>query len=84
LKSAADCASGAWIGTSGWSYDAWRDEFYAGVPRERWLAHYAWHFDAVEVNATFYHTLARATSPLARADAGAVPFRDQGPALRHA
>jgi len=45
------------IGTSGWTYDAWRDGFYAGVPRDRWLAHYARHFDAVEVNATFYHRL---------------------------
>jgi uncharacterized protein YecE (DUF72 family) len=47
----------AWIGTSGWTYDVWKDGFYAGVPRVRWLAHYARHFDAVEVNATFYHTL---------------------------
>jgi uncharacterized protein YecE (DUF72 family) len=47
----------AWIGTSGWTYDVWRDDFYAGVPRAQWLAHYARQFDAVEVNATFYHTL---------------------------
>ncbi len=45
-----------YIGTSGWAYDAWT-EFYAGVPHARWLAHYARHFDAVEVNATFYHRL---------------------------
>lgn len=49
------------IGTSGWTYDAWKDGFYAGVPRARWLAHYARHFDAVEVNATFYHRLRPAT-----------------------
>jgi uncharacterized protein YecE (DUF72 family) len=48
---------GLFIGTSGWAYDNWRDGFYAGVPRARWLAHYAQHFDAVEVNATFYHSL---------------------------
>lgn len=51
----------AWVGTSGWTYDGWRDGFYAGVPRARWLAHYARQFDAVEVNATFYHTLDPAT-----------------------
>lgn len=45
------------IGTSGWSYDEWKDGFYAGVPRKRWLEHYASRFDAVEVNATFYHSL---------------------------
>jgi uncharacterized protein YecE (DUF72 family) len=51
----------AWVGTSGWTYDVWKDGFYAGVPRAGWLAHYARHFDAVEVNATFYHTLTPAT-----------------------
>jgi uncharacterized protein YecE (DUF72 family) len=49
------------IGTSGWTYDAWADGFYAGVPRAKWLGHYARHFDAVEVNATFYHALKPAT-----------------------
>lgn len=49
------------IGTSGWAYDDWKDDFYAGVPRGRWLEHYATRFDAVEVNATFYHTLKLAT-----------------------
>lgn len=47
----------AYIGTSGWSYDVWRTGFYAGVPRRAWLAHYASQFNAVEVNATFYHAL---------------------------
>jgi uncharacterized protein YecE (DUF72 family) len=45
------------VGTSGWTYDDWRDGFYRGVPRSRWLEHYASVFDAVEVNATFYHAL---------------------------
>lgn len=49
------------IGTSGWSYDAWASGFYAGVPRTKWLAHYARHFDAVEVNATFHHAVKPAT-----------------------
>jgi len=49
--------SRVFVGTSGWTYDFWRDDFYAGVPRRAWLAHYATRFDAVEVNATFYHAL---------------------------
>lgn len=52
---------GVWIGTSGWAYPEWRAGFYAGIPRARWLAHYARHFPAVEVNATFYHSLRPAT-----------------------
>jgi len=51
----------AYIGTSGWTYDEWRDGLYAGVPRKEWLAHYASSFDAVEVNGTFYHLLPRRT-----------------------
>jgi uncharacterized protein YecE (DUF72 family) len=46
---------GLHIGTSGWDYPEWRDDFYAGVPRKNWLAHYAAHFSALEINATFYH-----------------------------
>jgi len=49
------------VGTSGWTYDAWRESFYAGVPRSAWLSHYAQFFRAVEVNATFYHQLKRNT-----------------------
>jgi uncharacterized protein YecE (DUF72 family) len=56
----------AFIGTSGWNYGDWKDDFYAGVPRKRWLAHYAQHFDAVEVNATFYHEARRSTFELWR------------------
>lgn len=43
------------VGTSGWNYDSWRDVVYpAGVPRTRWLGHYASMFDTVEVNSSFY------------------------------
>lgn len=49
------------VGTSGWTYEFWRESFYAGVPRRDWLAHYASQFDAVEVNASFYHALKPAT-----------------------
>ncbi|MCX7892665.1 MAG: DUF72 domain-containing protein [Burkholderiales bacterium] len=51
----------ALVGTSGWSYEGWRAGLYAGVPRARWLAHYASLFDSVEVNASFYHSLAPST-----------------------
>lgn len=43
-----------YIGTSGWNYDEWRDNFYAGVPRKDWLRHNARCFPAVEIDATFY------------------------------
>lgn len=44
------------VGTSGWSYDHWRDVLYPrGLPSRRWLAHYAETFDTVELNGSFYH-----------------------------
>jgi len=49
------------IGLSGWSYDEWKHGFYAGVKRRDWLAHYARHFPAVEINASFYGRLKPAT-----------------------
>lgn len=42
------------IGTSGWNYAEWRDDFYGRIPHEKWLSFYARHFNAVEVNTTFY------------------------------
>jgi uncharacterized protein YecE (DUF72 family) len=43
------------IGTSGWSYEHWRDAFYPhGLPAGRRLAHYVTRFDTVELNASFY------------------------------
>jgi uncharacterized protein YecE (DUF72 family) len=48
---------GMFIGTSGWTYKSWKPLLYRDVPRRRWLEHYATLFDAVEVNATFYHSL---------------------------
>jgi uncharacterized protein YecE (DUF72 family) len=49
------------IGTSGWAYEAWKEDFYAHVPRKQWLSYYATRFPAVEVNATFYHSLKSST-----------------------
>lgn len=43
------------VGTSGFSYPAWRGRFYpADVPPARMLAYYAGRFPTVEINATFY------------------------------
>ncbi len=44
----------AYIGTSGWNYDAWRESFYVGRPKKDWLGLCAGQFSALEVNATFY------------------------------
>ena len=43
------------IGTSGWHYEHWGGRFYPeGLPKSKWLQHYAKHFDTVEINNTFY------------------------------
>jgi uncharacterized protein YecE (DUF72 family) len=48
-----------YIGTSGYSYQDWRGAFYPkGVAQKDWLAYYAQHYPAVEVNATFYRPFA--------------------------
>jgi uncharacterized protein YecE (DUF72 family) len=49
-----------YIGTSGYSYPAWRNQFYpSGLPQKEWLSFYARHYNAVEVNATFYRPFAK-------------------------
>jgi uncharacterized protein YecE (DUF72 family) len=43
------------IGTSGYQYKHWKGLFYpADLPQKQWFAHYAKHFDTVEINNTFY------------------------------
>ena len=43
------------IGCSGWQYRHWRGSFYPPeLSQTRWFAHYALHFDTVEINNTFY------------------------------
>lgn len=50
------------IGTSGWSYDHWKGIFYPQrIGADAMLAHYAQHFDAVELNSTFYRLPAEST-----------------------
>jgi uncharacterized protein YecE (DUF72 family) len=43
-----------YIGTSGWRYDAWRENFYGDRPASEWLRFCAGKFTALEVDATFY------------------------------
>jgi uncharacterized protein YecE (DUF72 family) len=43
-----------YIGTSGWNYPHWRDDFYDGVSQRNWLQHNATFFNSVEINASFY------------------------------
>lgn len=54
-------ASSLRIGTSGWNYPAWKNGFYEGIPRRRWLAHAAETFNGLEVNGTFYREIKRST-----------------------
>jgi uncharacterized protein YecE (DUF72 family) len=43
------------IGISGYQYAHWRGVFYPeGIPKRRWFAHYAAHFDTEEIH-TFYY-----------------------------
>ncbi len=44
-----------YIGTSGWTYDHWKNIFYPGdLPKTKWFLHYCKYFRTVEINATFY------------------------------
>ena len=43
------------VGTSGWSYKAWKGSFYpADLPSDAMLGHYAGRLPAVEINNSFY------------------------------
>lgn len=43
------------IGTCGYDYAHWRGCFYPkALPRSKWFSHYADHFEAVEIDNTFY------------------------------
>ncbi len=44
----------AYIGTSGWNYKGWKDDFYQGIPQTRWLKHCGVKFTGIEINGTFY------------------------------
>lgn len=43
------------IGTSGWSYKHWKEDFYPkGLKQTEWLAFYVKSFDVTEINTSFY------------------------------
>jgi uncharacterized protein YecE (DUF72 family) len=45
------------IGTSGWSYKHWKENFYPKkLKTTDWLQYYGNAFETVEINSTFYHT----------------------------
>lgn len=51
-----------YIGTSGWTYPHWNGHFYPrDLPKNQWLNYYALHFNAVEINATFYRSFPEKT-----------------------
>jgi uncharacterized protein YecE (DUF72 family) len=43
-----------YVGTSGWQYDSWKEDFYEGAPKATWLERFAAQFPVVEVNNSFY------------------------------
>jgi uncharacterized protein YecE (DUF72 family) len=51
----------AYIGTSGWNYKTWRNGFYGDTPQKQWLHFCAEHFNAIEVNGTFYRLQPKST-----------------------
>ena len=44
------------LGTSGYSFDHWKDKFYKTKNSKNFLSEYSQHFKSVEVNNTFYKT----------------------------
>ncbi|MBN2425551.1 MAG: DUF72 domain-containing protein [Calditrichaceae bacterium] len=51
-----------YLGTSGWSYKDWQGPFYPQeMNSKNYLNHYAMHFDAVEIDSTFYGIPRRST-----------------------
>ena len=54
--------SAAYIGTSGWSYEHWREGFYpSDISNEKMLEFYLQQFNSVEINNSFYHLPAIST-----------------------
>lgn len=50
-----------YIGTCGWSYDHWKDNFYKDIAKKNWLQFYTEKFSAIEINSTFYRLQHRKT-----------------------
>lgn len=69
------------VGTSGFSYEDWRGRWYPpDLPRAGMLDAYASVFDALEINATYYHTPPpRAAESMVRRAAGRLRFAIKAP-----
>jgi len=51
-----------YIGTSGYTYNHWVNIFYpASIKKSKWFEFYQKHFNAVEINATFYRDFTEKT-----------------------
>ncbi len=51
-----------YIGTSGYSYDAWKGDFYPKeLNKEKWLSFYSERFNSLEINNSFYRLPTRET-----------------------
>jgi uncharacterized protein YecE (DUF72 family) len=49
------CMKQIYVGTSGYQYKGWAEEFYPEhVKKKDWLQYYASQFNSVEINASFY------------------------------
>ena len=47
-----------YLGTSGFKYEEWRGPFYpVRLPEKEWLPYYARHFNALEINSTYYRLM---------------------------
>jgi uncharacterized protein YecE (DUF72 family) len=53
--------SKTYIGTSGWNYKKWREDFYCDIPQKHWLRFCAERFTSIEVNSTFYRLQSQST-----------------------
>jgi len=64
------------VGCSGYSYDDWRGAFYPpDLPKTKFLQFYAQHFNAVEVNYTYYRMpAARTLDAMAKNSGGKLQF----------
>lgn len=57
------------VGTGGWTYAPWRDNFYpAGLPHSKELGYASRHLSAIEVNGTYYSTFKSGTFEKWRAE----------------
>ena len=47
-----------YLGTSGFKYEDWKGTFYpAGLKEKEWLPYYARHFNALEIDSTYYRLM---------------------------